>query len=53
MLKFFLKEVVGGEMTDLVDQEIVSENGTVRDGRLLEALVISITGCLFACQSSA
>ena len=48
-----VKEVVGGEMTDLVDQEIVSENGTVRDGRLLEALVISITGCLFACQSSA
>ena len=25
-------------MTDFVDQEIVSENGTVRDGRLLEAL---------------
>ena len=44
-----VKEVVGWEMTDLVDQEIVSENGTVRDGRLLEALVISLTGC-FACN---
>ena len=42
-----VKEVVGGEMTDLVDQEIVSKRCAVRDEQLLEALIINLTGCFY------